>query len=167
MFDKNNSILYCSSSFAVHRDPKITLTEGNQVYRLIPDYQVENADVLVHAVCCQGLAHDPYSKMLKKCFPKYFQEYTRLCLRGNLNLDSAIPVPLDVLFGTQAIVIWPVRHSWKDINRPEILRPALKKLHEALVKVNLETVYIPEMEGPPSGWIQKELVKLQETSPNP
>ena len=114
-------------------------------------------ELIVHPVNCQAVCKDSFSKQLKKTFPAYFREYTRLALRKQLYLGKPFVYRNDALFGTRIIMALPLREHWKHPVTPANLKQALAALAEFITEEYFTSVAMPHLEGPPLGWLEERL----------
>lgn len=116
-------------------------------------------DLLVHPVNCVGVSHDIYSKQIKKTYPHYFKEYARACLRNHLKPAQPVVIELGALFGTNYIVILPIRNHWKESLRPDVTKEAILELCKVISEKNVATIAVPAIEGTPEGWLEAKLTE--------
>lgn len=111
----------------------------------------------VHPVNCVGLSHDAYSKQLKKMWPDYFREYTRLCLRNQLLAGESRFFSLQVLFGTKYIVTMPIKNHWQEKIQKQPVHEGLLSLARQCQELQITSLAIPKIDGLPSGWLESEI----------
>jgi hypothetical protein len=114
---------------------------------------------IVHPVSCAGLNHDILSKQLKKSYPDYFRDYTRLCLRKKLDPEEAYAYSLNALFGTQFITTLTIKNNWQEKIQPKIIHGALDKLFQLIEKLQIKDVAIPKINEIPYSWLQEQILK--------
>jgi Macro domain len=117
-------------------------------------------DMIVHPVNCTGVCKDALSMQLKRTLPDYFRHYTRAVLRHRLSPGTPEVYVHDALFGTRWIVILPIRNHWKETLLPLVVKEALAKTLEAIRDTEPRSVALPELEGPPLGWLEDQMKKL-------
>lgn len=120
-------------------------------------------DVFVHPVNCVGVSKDILSRQVKKAWPDYFREYTRACIRKKLQPGESLWHEVGELFGTRFVVALPLRFHWQEKMRPDVARQALHSLLDGLCQRQLSSLAIPVFEGPPEGWLEKEIIKYSES----
>lgn len=119
-------------------------------------------EVFVHPVNCVGVSKDILSRQVKKSWPDYFREYTRLCIRKKLQVGDPLWHEVGELFGTRFVVALPLKFHWQEKMRPDIARQALTQFSEGVVSRGLSSAAVPLFDGPPEGWLERELGKLVE-----
>jgi hypothetical protein len=119
-------------------------------------------EVFVHPVNCVGVSKDILSRQVKKSWPDYFREYTRSCIRKKLQPGEPLWHEVGELFGTRFVVALPLKNHWQEKMRPDVTRLALGLLVEGIFERHLTSAALPLFEGPPPGWIEKELNRLCE-----
>lgn len=119
-------------------------------------------EVFVHPVNCVGVSKDIVSRQVKKSWPDYFREYTRNCIRKKLQPGEPVWHEVGELFGTRFVVALPLKFHWQEKMRPEIARQALTAFIEGVIERGLTSAAVPVFDGPPEGWIERELGRLVE-----
>lgn len=117
-------------------------------------------EVFVHPVNCVGVTKDILSRQVKKSWPDYFREYTRSCIRKKLQPGEPLWHEVGELFGTRYVVALPLKFHWQEKMRPDLAKQALAAFLDGLTERNLTSAAIPLFEGPPEGWIERELNRL-------
>lgn len=117
-------------------------------------------DMVVHPVNCTGVCKDAFSKQLKRALPDYFRHYTRSVLRKHLKPGHPEVFEHGALFGTRYLVILPVKNHWKETMLPPVVKESLGRLAEAIRHTAPATVAMPDLEGPPEGWLAEQLRRL-------
>ena len=117
-------------------------------------------DMIVHPVNCTGVCKDAYSKQLRRTLPDYFRHYTRAVLRHKLVPGVPDIYSHDALFGTRWIVILPVKNHWKEALVPLVVKDCLTKMAVAVRQTEPRSIALPELQGPPEGWLEEQLRKL-------
>lgn len=120
-------------------------------------------EVFVHPVNCVGVSKDILSRQVKKAFPEYFREYTRTCIRKKLQPGEPLWHEVGELFGTRFVVALPLKFHWQEKMRPELARQALTALLNEISLKQMNSAAIPLFEGPPEGWIEREITKQVES----
>lgn len=137
-------------------------------WRIAVDFvRVEDAfaiypDAFVHPVNCIGVSKDILSRQVKKAWPDYFREYTRACIRKKLQPGESLWHEVGELFGTRFVVALPLKVHWQEKIRPDVARLAFAGLFQEICLRQINSVAIPVFEGPPEGWIEREISKLVE-----
>lgn len=124
-------------------------------------------EVFVHPVNCVGVSKDILSRQVKKSWPDYFREYTRSCIRKKLQPGEPVWHEVGELFGTRFVVSLPLKFHWQEKMRPDIARQGLSGFFEGVSERQISSAAIPIFDGPPDGWIEKELNRLVEGALNP
>jgi hypothetical protein len=119
-------------------------------------------DVFVHPVNCIGVSKDILSRQVKKAWPDYFREYTRACIRKKLQPGESLWHEVGELFGTRFVVALPLKVHWQEKIRPDVARLAFAALIQEICNRQINSVAIPVFEGPPDGWIEREISRLIE-----
>ncbi|MBM3382771.1 MAG: hypothetical protein FJY29_10060 [Betaproteobacteria bacterium] len=119
-------------------------------------------EVFVHPVNCVGVSKDILSRQVKKSWPDYFREYTRSCIRKKLLPGEPLWHEVGELFGTRFVVALPLKNHWQEKMRPDVTRQALGLLFEGIFERQLGSAAVPVFEGPPPGWLEKEITRLCE-----
>ena len=119
-------------------------------------------EVFVHPINCVGVTKDILSRQVKKSWPDYFREYTRSCIRKKLQPGEPIWYEVGELFGTRYVVALPLKFHWQEKMRPDLAKQALAELVNGVLERGLSSIAIPLFEGPPEGWIERELGRLVE-----
>lgn len=117
-------------------------------------------EVFVHPVNCVGVSKDILSRQVKKAWPDYFREYTRACLRKKLQPGEPMWHEVAELFGTRFVTALPLKLHWQEKMKPDMARQALSALVEEMCKRQVTTLAMPLFEGPPEGWIEREISRL-------
>jgi len=126
-----------------------------------PDVFSLYPEVFVHAVSCMGLGHDSTSKKIKKIWPLYFAEYTRLCLRNQLTVDTCRFFPIAALFGTRFIALLAVRGHWKDVLAPQSVESCVKLFLEECGRRGVKSVAFPSFNPILDGYVKDIFLKNQ------
>ena len=124
-------------------------------------------EVFVHPVNCVGVSKDILSRQVKKAWPDYFREYTRACIRKKLQPGEPLWHEVGELFGTRFVAALPLKFHWQEKMRPELARQAFAALIGEICNRQISSVAIPIFEGPPEGWIEREISKQIETCLSP
>lgn len=132
----------------------------NVEIRHVDDVFASYPDMIVHPVNCTGVCKDAFSKQLKRTMPDYFRHYTRAVLRHRLTPGAPEIYAHDALFGTRWIVILPVKNHWKEALLPPIVKQSLARLAETVKHAEPRSVAMPELAGPPEGWLEEQMRKL-------
>lgn len=119
-------------------------------------------EVFVHPVNCVGVSKDILSRQVKKAWPDYFREYTRACIRKKLQPGLPVWHEVGELFGTRFVAALPLKYHWQEKIRPDLTRQAFSALMAEFSERQISSVAIPLFEGPPEGWIEREITKLAE-----
>lgn len=119
-------------------------------------------DVLVHAVSAVGLMRDNFSRQLKRAYPDYFREYSRLSLRKHLVAGSARVFSTGTLLGTRYVVLWVIKDHWHHKLQAGLMKIAIVNLWDVLLAIEdgRGVVAIPHLEEAPTGWLQTKLISL-------
>lgn len=117
---------------------------------------------LVHPVSCKGVSHDILSKQLKKAYPDYFREYTRLCIRKKLVPGQAYLFTQDVLFGTKFLVTLTIKDNWQEKINPTLFKEAFSKFLEHISQNKIQSVAFPLIEEVPRNWLEEQFQKNKE-----
>jgi hypothetical protein len=128
--------------------------------RHVEDVFAGYPDMIVHPVNCTGVCRDAFSKQLKRTLPDYFRHYSRSVLRHKLAPGAPEIYVHDALFGTRWIVILPIRNHWKETLVPQVVKDGLAKIAETIAQMRPQSVALPEIEGPPPGWLEEQIRKL-------
>ncbi|MCA2961252.1 MAG: hypothetical protein IOD12_13445 [Silvanigrellales bacterium] len=139
----------------------------NVEIRHVDDVFASYPDMIVHPVNCTGVCKDVFSKQLKRTMPDYFRHYTRSVLRHRLTPGAPEMFVHDALFGTRWIVILPVKNHWKEPLVPPLVKQGLTRLAETVKTAEPRSVAMPELEGPPAGWLAEQLRNLLSELPYP
>lgn len=124
-------------------------------------------EVFVHPVNCVGVSKDIVSRQVKKAWPDYFREYTRACIRKKLQPAEPLWHEVGELFGTRFVAALPLKFHWQEKMRPDVARQALAVLIDEICRRQLTSAAIPIFDGPPEGWIEREIAKLLEAQLSP
>lgn len=124
-------------------------------------------EVFVHPVNCVGVSKDIVSRQVKKAWPDYFREYTRACIRKKLQPAEPLWHEVGELFGTRFVAALPLKFHWQEKMRPDVARQSLAVLVEEICQRHLSSAAIPIFEGPPEGWIEREVSRLLEGKMSP
>ncbi|NBO38406.1 hypothetical protein EBU99_07460 [bacterium] len=116
-------------------------------------------EVFVHPVNCVGVSKDILSRQVKKAWPDYFREYTRATIRKKLQPGAPLWHEVGELFGTRFVVALPLKFHWQEKMRPDVAREGFAALIEELCSKHVMSAAIPLFEGPPEGWIEREILK--------
>jgi|GEM_PF-616657 len=117
-------------------------------------------DMVVHPVNCTSVCKDVFSKQLKRTSPEYFRHYTRAVLRHQLKPGMPEVFEHGALFGTRHLVILPVKNHWKDALLPPLVKECLARLAETLTHTRPLTLAMPDLAGPPAGWLAAQFEKM-------
>ena len=124
-------------------------------------------EVFVHPVNCVGVSKDIVSRQVKKAWPDYFREYTRACIRKKLQPAEPLWHEVGELFGTRFVAALPLKFHWQEKMRPDVARQGLAVLIDEICRRKLTSAAIPIFDGPPEGWIEREISKLLEAKLSP
>lgn len=128
--------------------------------RHVDDVFASYPDMIVHPVNCTGVCKDAFSKQLKRTLPDYFRHYTRSVLRHKLHPGVPELYEHDALFGTRWVVLLPVKNHWKEGLLPPVVKQSMSRLAETIAKVQPRSVAMPELQGPPEGWLASQMRAL-------
>ncbi len=131
----------------------------NEVFECYPE-------CIVHPVSCTGVSHDALSKKIKKSYPDYFREYTRLCIRKKLLVGHAFFYIQEVLFGTKFLVTFTVKDNWQEKIQPQIFKHALEEFIQKAIELKLTTVALPKLEEVPQNWLEEQFKKAAKNETN-
>lgn len=120
-------------------------------------------DVFVHPVNCIGVSKDILSRQVKKAWPDYFREYTRSCIRKKIQPAHPIWHEVGELFGTRFVVALPLKMHWQEKMRPDLAKEAFERFFEEFCLRQLRSVALPIFDGPPPGWIEREVTRLAQS----
>ena len=119
-------------------------------------------DVFVHPVNCVGVSKDILSRQVKKAWPDYFREYTRNCIRKKIQPAHPVWHEVGELFGTRFVVALPLKNHWQEKMRPDLAKEAFERFFDVFCSKGLTSFALPVFEGPPPGWIEREVNRLAE-----
>jgi hypothetical protein len=128
--------------------------------RVVEDAFAGYPDMIVHPVNCTGVCKDAFSKQLKRALPEYFRHYTRCVLRHRLKPGAPEVYEHDALFGTRWVVILPLKGHWKEALLPPLVKDSLARLAETVRLTQPCSLAMPELEGPPEGWLAEQMRKV-------
>ncbi len=127
--------------------------EVHQIFDYYPE-------CIVHPVSCTGVAHDTLSKQIKKSYPDYFREYTRLCIRKKLVAGQAYFYKFDALFGTKFIVTLTIKNNWQEKIHPHVFKQAFHIFVEKASELELSSIAMPKLEEVPETWLKDQFEKI-------
>lgn len=117
-------------------------------------------DMVIHPVNCTGICKDGFAKQLKRTLPQYFRHYTRAVLRHHLRPGFPEVYEHNALFGTRHVVILPVKNHWKETLFPPLVKESMARLSETIGLTGPSSVAMPDLLGPPEGWLAEQFKKL-------
>lgn len=120
-------------------------------------------DAFLHPVNCVGVSKDILSRQVKKAWPDYFREYTRNCIRKKIQPAEPQWHEVGELFGTRFVVALPLKVHWQEKMRPDVAKEAFEKFFDAFCGKELTSFALPLFDGPPEGWIEREITRLAES----
>lgn len=130
-----------------------------QIFEIYPE-------CIVHPVSSSGVCHDLLSKQIKKTYPEYFRDYTRLCLRNKLTAGEAYFYSLNVLFGTRFIITLTIKDKWQEDTKPALFKQSLRNLFEKSWKQGISHLAFPLRSDVPKDWLRDQFIKIDEAEKN-
>jgi len=102
-------------------------------------------NTLVNPVNCKGTMGAGLAKEFKKRFPKVFDQYVRICNRGQLELGGALFVHTGQLFDPEWIVLFPTKNHWSDRSGIMNIRDSLKLLVKLIKHNSTPSIAVPAL----------------------
>ncbi len=116
------------------------------------------AEALVNTVNCVGIMGKGVALQFKQAFPKNFDEYAKVCQKGELRIGRMFVHKRDEMFYPKYIINFPTKRHWKGRSRLEDLELGLKDLTKKVLELKIKSIAIPPL-GSGLGGLNWEDVK--------
>ena len=149
-------------------EPDETLRSGKKVEIIFTedDFLDLYPQTVVNIVSCTGIKRNSTNHRLAKAFPRYSQEYKRLCLRNGLRVAEPHVHDLGTLLGTQTVVSLPIKAHWKESLQPALVKRSIENLVQKIAELKTVSLAFPLFNGPPPDWIEKRFQEAFKKTPN-
>lgn len=103
-----------------------------------------SAQAIVNPVNCVGIMGKGLAYDFKKKWPKYYRDYTRVCMDGLLHAGN-----MHIFTNTEEkpkyIISFPTKVHWMDPSKMSYIREGLVNLKKVILELGIKSIAIPAL----------------------
>lgn len=104
-----------------------------------------DAEAVVNTVNCVGIMGRGIALQFRKEFPENYEEYRKICDRGELKPGKMFVYDLHRLVYPRFVVNFPTKRHWKEQSRIEYIETGLKALVGEVQRLGIRSIAIPPL----------------------